>query len=131
MSTPNSTLDFKTTQRHEKYYISTGDVVFMVSPYLWGEKNCSLRARSLANKSSHEPQVENVFFRVHRYFFERESAFFKDKFTGPASPGKEQAGTSDSNAILIQDIRKTERAKGYSDITAKQFETFVWVFYNP
>jgi hypothetical protein len=68
---------------------------------------------------------------VHRYFFERESIYFKDKFTVPASPGKEQAGTSESNAILLQDVGKKERTKPHCEITVERFETFLWVFYNP
>ena len=58
-------------------------------------------------------------FRVHRFFFERESPYFVRMLAVPASPGKEPQGTSDSNAILLEDV------------SADHFATFLWVFYNP
>jgi len=52
-------------------------------------------------------------------FFERESTYFVRKLATPASPGKEPQGTSDSTAIMLDDV------------TAEQFAKFLWVFYNP
>jgi len=56
---------------------------------------------------------------VHKYFFERESEFFQRKLTVPASPGKEPPGTSDSTAIILENVN------------VEHFATFLWVFYNP
>lgn len=65
-------------------------------------------------------QVEKtVLFRVHRYFFERESPYFVRRLNTPASPGKRPPGTEDSSAIILEDV------------TADHFEKFLWVFYNP
>lgn len=64
-------------------------------------------------------QVEHVQFRVHRYFFERESAVFRNQLTTPASPGATRQGSTESNAIVLENVRSADFAK------------FLWVFYNP
>ncbi|KAK0459138.1 uncharacterized protein EV420DRAFT_305017 [Desarmillaria tabescens] len=79
-------------KRHEQYYIKGGDVYFL---------------------------VEESMFRVHRYFFERESSKFRSMFSSPTAPGKEPEGTSPSTAFRLDDI------------TAENFAHFLWVFYNP
>lgn len=58
-------------------------------------------------------------FRVHRYFFERESEYFQKKLAGPASPGELRQGGSESSAIILHDV------------TPDDFAKFLWVFYNP
>ncbi|KAL0955732.1 hypothetical protein HGRIS_001949 [Hohenbuehelia grisea] len=90
MFSPKS--EFRSLCRHEKYYLNGGDLHFV---------------------------VEHVTFRVHRYFFERESPFFRGKLAAPASPGASLQGTEDSNAIVL------------SDVKAADFAMFLWVFYNP
>ncbi|PCH35703.1 hypothetical protein WOLCODRAFT_80255, partial [Wolfiporia cocos MD-104 SS10] len=79
-------------RRHNKYYLSNGDVHFL---------------------------VENYLFRVHRYFFERESAWFRERFAVAAGPGQNAKGSSDANAFPLEDI------------LANDFARFLWVFYNP
>lgn len=64
-------------------------------------------------------QVENYIFRVHRYFFERESAYFREKFAVAAPPGQPPRGSSDANAFPLEDV------------LANDFSRFLWVFYNP
>ncbi|KAF8161495.1 hypothetical protein B0H34DRAFT_653729 [Crassisporium funariophilum] len=91
MTTP-PTPSFLSLTRHDKYYISGADLSFL---------------------------VEHVQFRVHRYFFERESAYFATRLATPASPGTQPQGQGDANAIVLEDI------------TAHEFERFLWVFYNP
>ncbi|KAF7428824.1 hypothetical protein PC9H_008056 [Pleurotus ostreatus] len=83
---------FRSLHRHEEYYIQGGDLHFM---------------------------VEHVQFRVHRYFFDRESLYFRNKLATPASPGAARSGTSDSTAIVLEDVRSID------------FARFLWVFYNP
>lgn len=83
---------FPSLARHPKYNISGADLCFL---------------------------VEKVHFRVHRYFFERESHFFSGRLATPASPGEEPQGTRDSNAILLENV------------TVEHFAIFLWVFYNP
>ncbi|KAK0486261.1 hypothetical protein IW261DRAFT_1549125 [Armillaria novae-zelandiae] len=79
-------------RRHETYYIKGGDVYFL---------------------------VDECMFRVHRFFFERESSKFRQMFSAPTSPGKEAEGSSPSTAFKLVDI------------TAEDFAQFVWIFYNP
>ncbi|KAJ8495035.1 hypothetical protein ONZ45_g13034 [Pleurotus djamor] len=83
---------FRSLARHDEYYIAGGDLYFM---------------------------VEHVLFRVHRYFFDRESLYFRNKLATPASPGATRSGTSDSTAIVLEDVRPSD------------FARFLWVFYNP
>ncbi|KIY65849.1 hypothetical protein CYLTODRAFT_356116 [Cylindrobasidium torrendii FP15055 ss-10] len=83
---------FKALRHHDEYYLTGGDLFFLVQQYL---------------------------FRVHRYFFERESLFFKGELAAPASPGEARRGSSEGNAILLDDV------------TANEFAKLLWVFYNP
>ncbi|THG98442.1 hypothetical protein EW026_g3747 [Hermanssonia centrifuga] len=78
-------------RRHPKYYLNGGDVHFLVEGYL---------------------------FRVHRYFFERESAVFREKLG--ATPASGQAkGSSDAHPFPLDNVRELD------------FSRFLWVFYNP
>jgi len=83
---------FTALRRHDEYYLTGGDLFFL---------------------------VEQNHFRVHRYFFERESQFFKIQLATPASPGAARRGTSESTAIVLNDVKSADFAK------------FLWVFYNP
>ncbi|KAG2142304.1 uncharacterized protein EDB93DRAFT_613073 [Suillus bovinus] len=60
--------------------------------------------------------VENHLYRIHSYFFERESLFFRQKFQ--SSEGEER-GSSDNNAYTLEDVK------------SEDFARFLWVFYNP
>jgi hypothetical protein len=65
-------------------------------------------------------RVEDILFRVHRYFFIRDSEFFRKKLPHPQSPGDSaKEGSSDSNPLVLDDALKVD------------FERFLWVFYNP
>lgn len=88
----DSGLGFRSLTRYEEYYLPGGDLFLL---------------------------VEQHIFRVHRYFFERESTYFKGKLATPAAPGSTRPGTNESNAILLDDVRVHE------------FARFLWVFYNP
>ncbi|KAF8953196.1 hypothetical protein BDZ97DRAFT_1929891 [Flammula alnicola] len=92
MATSNPDSSFLTLTRHETYYISGGDLFIL---------------------------VDHIQFKVHRYFFERESKFFSTKLATPVSAGSPLQGSGDSNAIILENV------------TADQFATFLWVFYNP
>jgi len=59
----------------------------------------------------------NTLFRVHGYFFSRDSPIFNTKLN-PVSPGQTKEGTTDSPVVL-------------DGITAEEFEILLWVFYNP
>ncbi|KXN87076.1 hypothetical protein AN958_09286 [Leucoagaricus sp. SymC.cos] len=65
-------------------------------------------------------RVEQTLFRVHSYFFIRESKHWKDQLVGPISPGDEplKKGQGEKEAIVI-DEEKVE-----------DFAQFLWVFYN-
>ncbi|KIP01472.1 hypothetical protein PHLGIDRAFT_80546, partial [Phlebiopsis gigantea 11061_1 CR5-6] len=79
-------------RRHPKYYLNGGDVHFL---------------------------VENYIFRVHRYFFERESSFFREKLGAAPPPGQAPRGSSDVNSFPLDDVQEQD------------FARFLWVFYNP
>ncbi|EJD08155.1 uncharacterized protein FOMMEDRAFT_74122 [Fomitiporia mediterranea MF3/22] len=81
-----------TPRRHSDLYIDSGDVVFL---------------------------VESQLFKVHRYFFVRESQRFKDMLNASHRPNGQRIGTSDSNPLELRGV------------TAKDFTRFLWVFYNP
>lgn len=65
----------------------------------------------------YEIQVEGTVFRLHRYFFERESQYFRDQLA-PSSTRTE--ASNDAPCIInIQDVK------------IEEFALFAWVFYNP
>ena len=62
--------------------------------------------------------MENNLYRVHRYFFTRDSTFFLEKLPHPPPPGEFSKGTSDNNPFVLEDTLKVD------------FERLLWVFYN-
>ncbi|KAF8622941.1 hypothetical protein AX15_006617 [Amanita polypyramis BW_CC] len=78
--------------RHDEYFLTGGDLFVM---------------------------VDHVQFRIHKFFFERESPFFRSQFTAPAAPGAHKPGSSESTAIILDGLKPAE------------FARFLWVFYNP
>ncbi|KAI5988172.1 hypothetical protein EDD15DRAFT_2389351 [Pisolithus albus] len=63
--------------------------------------------------------VENHLYRIHSYFFERESLFFRQKLlAGPSEDGEDRP-SSDSNHYTLDDVK------------SEDFARFLWVFYNP
>ncbi|KAF9558133.1 hypothetical protein CPC08DRAFT_709869 [Agrocybe pediades] len=78
-------------KRHPLYYIDAGDLHILAG---------------------------RTLFRVHSYFFSRESPIF-NKRLNPVSPGDVREGTTDSDPVILEDV------------TAEEFECFCWVFYNP
>lgn len=58
-------------------------------------------------------------FRVHSYFFQRESQYFRDIMGEQPSVGQLRRGEADNTAIMIKEV------------TVEQFAKFLWVFYNP
>ncbi|KAF8181819.1 hypothetical protein BJ912DRAFT_605494 [Pholiota molesta] len=63
--------------------------------------------------------VDNVVFRVHSFFFERDSAKFRAFFETPVSPNTARSGSSESKPIVIKNSSPTDFAK------------FLYIFYNP
>ncbi|KAI0027589.1 hypothetical protein K488DRAFT_90693 [Vararia minispora EC-137] len=78
--------------RHKQLYLQGGDVVF---------------------------RVDNLLFRLHSYFFTRESAHFRDLLLHTSSFGDEVKSSSDDCPIILENC------------TPSEFTTFCWVFYNP
>jgi hypothetical protein len=85
----NTGVDF--TDRHHKYYIDSADLHVV---------------------------AQKTLFRVHGYFFSRESSVFS-RTIDPASPGHVREGKTDSDPIILEDV------------SPEEFEKFLWVFYNP
>ncbi|KZP28463.1 hypothetical protein FIBSPDRAFT_779858 [Athelia psychrophila] len=77
---------------HREYYLRGGDITFL---------------------------VENHLYRVHSYFFDRESTYFHQKLSQVSAPGEEHIGASDRNAFTLEHVRSID------------FERLLWVFYNP
>ncbi|KAJ2915212.1 hypothetical protein MD484_g5196, partial [Candolleomyces efflorescens] len=68
--------------------------------------------------------IDDVLFKIHSYFFKREAREFFDDAPADcaqAAPRSDEVdlGKSEDNAIRILDV------------TVQEFETFLWVFYNP
>ncbi|ETW76132.1 hypothetical protein HETIRDRAFT_329914 [Heterobasidion irregulare TC 32-1] len=78
--------------RLHDYYLQGGDIVF---------------------------RVENFLFRIHSYFFVRESPYFREKLPHPSPPGSISYLTSDDNPFVLDGVSSTD------------FQRFLWVFYNP
>ncbi|KAG6813761.1 hypothetical protein H0H92_007713 [Tricholoma furcatifolium] len=83
--------EFKQIQRNSEFYLSGGDIYFL---------------------------AENQLFRVHRYFFERESRIFREQIHSSTIPGGPRDGDNESMAIVL-------------DEPASAFEKLLGVFYNP
>ena len=62
--------------------------------------------------------MENCLFRVHRYFFTRDSSLFLEKLPHPPPPGEFSKGSSDNNPFVLEETSKVD------------FERLLWVFYN-
>ncbi|KAF9268515.1 hypothetical protein L218DRAFT_853191 [Marasmius fiardii PR-910] len=78
-------------ERSDKYMIAGGDLHFIAG---------------------------DTLYRVHRYFFERESQKFKELLAKPTSPGHPKPGSTPASAIRL-------------DVSSEDFDRFLWVFYNP
>ena len=77
--------------RHHQYYLPGGDLFIL---------------------------IDNTLFRVHKYFFERESkTFFTQPYMDPNADVP--LGDYGFHPIIIHDVEIAE------------FEQFLWVFYNP
>ena len=61
--------------------------------------------------------MEKTLFRVHRYFFIRDSTFFEEKL--PTPPGDVSEGSCDKNPLVLDNASKVD------------FERLLWIFYNP
>ncbi|KAF6750263.1 hypothetical protein DFP72DRAFT_818034 [Ephemerocybe angulata] len=86
---------------HERYYLVGGDLFVLVS----------------------RTSIDGVMFKIHSYFFKRESRNFFDDAPPPtpssSAPEVDDRGTCEDRAIHILDV------------TVQEFEQFLWVFYNP
>ncbi|KAF8963593.1 hypothetical protein BDZ97DRAFT_1758440 [Flammula alnicola] len=61
--------------------------------------------------------VEDVLFKVHRYFFQRDSAIFSSMFSLPQAEGERSEGEIEEKPIIL------------TGIYVKDFETFLMVLY--
>lgn len=95
---------------HSVYYIPTGDlhlkVCGLVAFYVW-----------LSDGFWMSLKVDNVKFRVHSFFFTRDSEKFRQHITSSVGPDQPRPGSAE-NPISITNTTPTEFAK------------FLYVFYN-
>ena len=94
-------------RRHELYYLVGGDLHLLVSfPLCWMEMDI------------HDvPQAENTLFRVHSWFFTRESPIFESYCT--PDPSGKRMGSEDATAFILDGVKPEE------------FVKFLTIFYNP
>jgi hypothetical protein len=104
----NSSTD--TASHHGEYYITGADLIVRVRGF---------PIEIMLLSKSENRQVQDTLFRIHRYFFLRESAHFRSKLPHAPSPGDSHKGSSDNNPLVLDDALKVD------------FERFLWVFYNP
>jgi len=78
--------------RHKEFYIRGGDMTVL---------------------------VENHLYRIHSYFFERESLFFRNKFASASENGEDRLGATEEAPYSLEDVK------------SEDFARFLWVFYNP
>lgn len=62
-------------EKHLMYYFKDGNLIFLVD-----HKFYSLRHQS----DTLFPQIEGKLYNIHRYFFERDSSYFRSVLKGPA-----------------------------------------------
>jgi hypothetical protein len=96
--------------RYKDYYFPDGDVTFRVCNF-----GCTLPFLI----SWFCSQVENAVFRLHKYLFHRESAYFQSIFRTPSIPCNDPPGSSETNPVVLKDT------------TVEAFAGLCWVFYNP
>lgn len=100
---------FKELQRHATFYIQGADLTFVVSH--------QSTINTLAGIDRSFIKSGNILFRVHRYFFDRESRVFREQVL-PASEATSKEGYTDATAISI-------------DVPADDFARLLGIFYNP
>ena len=99
------------TIRHKEYYLSDGNVIFLVS--------LASTASSINDHVIFLLKVDNNLFCVHRHFFTRESSVFKDMFSIPVPLAAQYEGMTDADPIHIPQV------------SCKDFENLLWVWYKP
>jgi len=57
-------------------------------------------------------------FRVHRFFLERESAYFRLRLDNSTRPDWDSPGSDEANPLVLDEA------------TGDGFACFLWVFYN-
>ncbi|KIK70970.1 hypothetical protein GYMLUDRAFT_33060 [Collybiopsis luxurians FD-317 M1] len=62
-------------------------------------------------------QAGTGLFKVHRYFFERESPRFQELLSRPPPTGQASVGSLNNPVIL--------------DVSSEEFQQLLWIFYNP
>ena len=103
-----------TPKRHPEFYFDDGTITFLVGL----TSNRGLLIGPPSFNTSLSDQVENHLFRVHRHFFVRESAVFRDMLSIPSGPEMSMEGLSDDKPIALEDVKSLD------------FERMMWMFYN-
>lgn len=108
---PNISHPGQDPSRYKRYNIPQGDLHFQVSAIVYhGCGDWSL-IRAV--------QAGQTRFRVHSYFFTRESEYWRQLLKPPVSPGDEQKrpGSHERNPFPLSE-------------SAEDFADFLWIFYN-
>lgn len=106
-----SSLNGTPVHHHPEYYLEDGNIVFKV-------RHLSLIDITPLHQVYQSSKVEDTLFKVHRYFFMRESIVFRDMLSFPAAADMIAEGTCDENPIFLEQV------------TSKQFGQLLSIFYD-
>jgi len=81
--------------KHEKYWFEHGDLVLLVRTP-WPD---------VGQTANFAPQVDNVYFKVHRDLLARTSGLIKEMLSMPVGADERAEGTTVDNAIVIPEVQ--------------------------
>lgn len=95
---------------HKDYYIQGGNLYFLVCPIAH-----DISTPSFLTNTKTSAKAEKTLFRVHSYFFVRESKHWEEVLVYPE--GEPRKGQDVKNPFVLEE-------------EPEDFAQFLWVFYN-
>ncbi|KAI9430411.1 hypothetical protein H4582DRAFT_1824213, partial [Lactarius indigo] len=76
--------------------------------------------------------VKNCEFRIHSYFFTRESPYFRRLWRVAGSTTETPIDLTNEESITAKDDTAVKPYRAtFDDVTTEEFTLLLWVFYNP
>jgi hypothetical protein len=97
-SSPPSNLAGPPHVHHERFFFDDGNITFLVSP--------SVPILVSINLDEQSKQVEGILYRVHQYFFCRDSSEFKDRIS--RLPTQQLEESASPPIIPIDDVKSVD-----------------------
>ncbi|CCL99367.1 uncharacterized protein FIBRA_01385 [Fibroporia radiculosa] len=97
-------LSTTSTARHPRFFMDEGVVFLRVSPLCSPHPDFITRSR---NQVADPVTEHDCLFKVHRYFLERDSEFFRDMFSCPLG-GASVEGETEESAIALPGVTRFE-----------------------